>query len=139
MRIVLDTNCLIQSVSPRNIYHDVWLSIVDGKNTLCVTNEILEEYAEILTRLSGKKTADYVLEFLVKSRHVRFFSPQYRFNLIAADPDDNKFVDCAIVANARYIVTNDHHYDVLRQIEFPVVDVMALKDFLSLLHSQDNF
>lgn len=45
MRIVLDTNCLIQSVSPRSIYHEVWLSVVDGRNTLCVTNEILEEYA----------------------------------------------------------------------------------------------
>ena len=97
MRIVLDTNCLIQSVSPRSIYYEVWLSVVDGKNTLCVTNEILEEYAEILTRLSGKQTADYVLEFLIKSRNVRFFSPQYRFNLITADPDDNKFVDCALL------------------------------------------
>ena len=58
----------------------------------------------------------------------------YHFNLITADPDDNKFVDCAIAANARYIVTNDHHYDVLRQIQFPIVDIMALKDFLNLLH-----
>ena len=136
MRIVLDTNCLIQSVAPRSSYHDVWRSILEGKNTLCVSNEILDEYAEILTRFFGRDTADFVLDFIVESRHVEFFSPQYRFNLITADPDDNKFVDCAIQANARYIVTNDHHYDVLRRIKFPVVDIMALQDFLALLHSE---
>lgn len=58
----------------------------------------------------------------------------YHFNLITADPDDNKFVDCAIQANARYIVTNDHHYDVLRQIDFPKVGVIKLIDFLSMIH-----
>ncbi len=134
MRIVLDTNCLIQSVPPRSSYHDVWQSVISGENTLCVTNEILEEYAEILSRLSGRDTADYVLDFIIESRHVSLFTPRYRFNLITADPDDNKFVDCAIIANARYIVTNDHHYDVLRQIPFPVVDVITLKDFQSQLH-----
>ncbi len=138
MRIVLDTNCLIQSVSPRSSHHEVWRSILEGKNTLCVSNEILDEYAEILTRFFGRDTAEYVLDFIIESRHVRFFSPQYRFNLITTDPDDNKFVDCAIQANARYIVTNDHHYDVLRQIKFPVVDVIALKEFLGILHSEDQ-
>ena len=57
MRIVLDTNCLIQSISPKSAYHDIWLSILNGKNTLCVSNEILEEYAEILNRLAGETTA----------------------------------------------------------------------------------
>jgi len=133
MRIVLDTNGLIQCVSPRSIYHDVWLSILNGQNTLCVTNEIMEEYAEILHRLAGSYTAELVLNAILESKHVERFAPYYHFNLITADPDDNKFVDCAIQANARYIVTNDHHYDVLRTIDYPVVDIMALKDFAEML------
>ena len=134
MRIVLDTNSLIQSISPKSVYHDVWLSVLTGRNTLCVSNEILEEYAEILNRLAGKKTADLVLNTIIECKNVVFLTPYYHFNLISADPDDNKFVDCAIQANARYIVTNDHHYDVLRQIEFPKVGIIKLMDFLQMIH-----
>ena len=134
MRIVLDTNSLIQSISPKSVYHDVWLSVLTGRNTLCVSNDILEEYAEILNRLAGKKTADLVLNTIIECKNVVFLMPYYHFNLISADPDDNKFVDCAIQANARYIVTNDHHYDVLRQIEFPKVDIIKLMDFAQMIH-----
>ena len=134
MRIVLDTNSLIQSISPKSIYHDVWLSVLSGRNTLCVSNEILEEYAEILNRLAGKTTAELVLNTIIECKNVVFLTPYYHFNLITSDPDDNKFVDCAIQANARYIVTNDHHYDVLRQIEFPKVGIIKLTDFLQLIH-----
>jgi len=34
---------------------------------------------------------------------------------------------------ARYVVTNDHHFDVLRQTPFPYVDVIALAEFAELL------
>ena len=113
MRIVLDTNCLIQSISPKSMYHDVWASVLDGRNTLCISNEILEEYTEILQRLVGYDTAELVINAILKCRNVLLFAPHYHFNLIQADPDDNKFVDCAIQANAHYIVTNDRHYHVL--------------------------
>lgn len=134
MRIVLDTNSLIQSISPRSSYYSVWMSVRSGRNTLCVSNEILDEYAEILQRLAGRDTAEMVLDAIVRSKHTLFFTPYYHFNLITADPDDNKFVDCAIQSNARYIVTNDHHYDVLRQIDFPKVGVVKLMDFLPMIH-----
>ena len=55
MNIVLDTNCLLMSLSRRSAYYPVWRDFVDGKYTLCVTNEILAEYEEILTKKSGRK------------------------------------------------------------------------------------
>ena len=67
------------------------------------------------------------------SKFVELITPYYNFGLITQDPDDNKFVDCAIAANARYIVTNDHHYDVLKGINFPPIDVINLDDFMRLL------
>ena len=138
MRIVLDTNCLIQSVGRHSEFRPIWDSILNGQNTLCITNEILAEYTEILGRLFNPQFAERVVLAILKNPFVEHFSPHYRFNLITADPDDNKFVDCAIVANARYIVTNDHHYDVLRKISYPSVDVITLKDFLDLLRSQNE-
>ena len=96
-----------------------------GRNILCVSNEIIEEYIEILQQLTNKEIANIIIEAIVNSPYVEFITPYYRFNLIKTDPDDNKFVDCAISANARYIVTNDHHYDVLHDIKFPRVDVIT--------------
>lgn len=133
MRIVLDTNCLIQSIPEHSRYHEVWQSLVKGENTLCVSNEIIEEYMEILQRLTDNETAELVVKTIVNSPFVEFVTPYYHFELIKADPDDNKFVDCAIAANARYIVSNDRHYDILRQTSFPHVEVIALSDFLTLL------
>ena len=135
MRIVLDTNSLIQCVGYQSIYRPVWQSILSGQNTLCVSNEILCEYEEILSRFFRPEFAEVVISAIMESGHVELINPTYRFNLIQADPDDNKFVDCAIYANARYIVTNDRHYDVLGTIAFPKVNVIKLADFLLMIHN----
>lgn len=133
MRIVLDTNCLIQSIPSHSTYRRIWDSILAGQNVLCLSNEIIEEYSEILTKLTSKETAVIVLNAILNSPYVEFITPYYRFNMIQADPDDNKFVDCAIAGNAKYIVTNDHHYDILRETPFPHVDVMSITEFFALL------
>ena len=134
MKIVLDTNSLIQSVGIHSPYRPVWNSILEGENTLCVTNDILEEYLEILQRFFRPGFAEVVIDTITECPFVEFITPYYHFNLIDADPDDNKFVDCAICADAKYIVTNDRHFDVLKTIRFPEVDIIALKEFVKLLH-----
>lgn len=55
--------------------------------------------------------------------------PHYTFALIEADKDDNKFVDCAIAANAKCIVTEDKHFRVLKNIPFPKVEVLGREEF----------
>ena len=57
-RIVLDTNCLIQSVSSRSPYRRVWDSFFVGTNLLCVTTFILNEYEEILSLLTNEEAAN---------------------------------------------------------------------------------
>lgn len=135
-RIVLDTNSLIQSIPPRSKYHQIWKSFLDGTNVLCVSTEILEEYEEILQRLTDEDTAQLVIELIINNPYTQFLTPYYKFNLIAEDPDDNKFVDCAIAANAKYIVSEDRHFDVLKTCSFPKVDVIGLDLFASLLESK---
>lgn len=50
----------------------------------------------------------------------------------------DKFVDCAFAANATYIVSNDKHYDVLKEIDFPKILVLKLQEFLGLLQSEKD-
>ena len=116
MRIVLDTNSLIRSIPPHSQYHGVWMSFVVGSNKLCVSNDIIEEYTEILQKLTDEETAELIVSTIINSPFVEFITPFYHFELIVADKDDNKFVDCAIAAQAKFIVTDDHHFRILKSI-----------------------
>ena len=107
---------------------------INEEYTLCLSNEIMHEYEEILGSHASPLVANLFLKVLEFSENVIHKDPFFKLNLIKKDPDDNKFVDCAIQANARYIVTNDHHYDILRQIDFPKVGIIKLMDFLLMIH-----
>jgi putative PIN family toxin of toxin-antitoxin system len=89
-------------------------SLQSGTLTWAVSTEILMEYDEVISREAGVDAATRVMRVLeLASRlwgNVRLVSPSFRFQLICDDPDDNKFADCAIVADAEYIITSDHHF-----------------------------
>lgn len=132
-RIVLDTNCLILSVPLASPYHAVWNSFLDGRNYLCVSTEILSEYEEIISRFWGVQIADLILNTITTNRYTIYSDPSFRFGLIKNDTDDNKFVDCAICANAKFIVTEDHHFNILKQIDFPKVETISIDEYLASL------
>ena len=132
-RIVLDTNSLIQSIPSRSPYRPIWNSFMDGTNILCVSGEILNEYEEILERETSHAFALLAMNVIINNPYTIFVTPYYRFNLIKADPDDNKFVDCAVAGNARFVVTEDSHYKILREIDFPKVDIIGLDDMLQMV------
>ena len=104
-----------------------------GKIVLCVTNEIIEEYLEILSQKTTPIIASNIVSILLSQKNVEFVTPYYKLHLIQADEDDNKFVDCAIVSNAIFIVTEDKHFKELENIPFPKVEVVGIDDFLKYL------
>ena len=133
LRVVIDTNVLLVSISSRSPYHLIYRSFIDGLYTLCVTTDMLDEYAEILSQKLGQERSLYVLESIDNFPNVKSFTRYYRWELITVDPDDNKFVDAALACNADYIVTNDGHFDVLKNVPFPKVNVISADEFLALL------
>lgn len=132
-RLVLDTNSLIQCASSRSPYNDLWRSFQDGRNVLCVTTAILEEYAEILTKLTSEKFSEYVLNVITNNPDTLFVTPYFHFSVIHADPDDDKFVDCAVAANAKFIVTEDNHFKVLKNYAFPNVEIIRLDEIIRMI------
>lgn len=137
-KIVLDTNCLIASLSRHSVYYPVWTDFQAGKYVLCVTNDILDEYEEIIGQKTSSIVARNVIDLLLKSKNVEYVIPHFKLGLIEADHDDNKFVDCAFASNATYIVSDDSHFDVLKTIDFPQLLVLKLKEFLGILQAEDE-
>ena len=102
-KIVLDTNCLLVYISKYGEAYPVWRGFLDGRYTLCVSTEILDEYEEIIASMTTPDIARNVVDTILKRRNVLRVDPYYHWHIITADPDDNKFVDCAFAANATYI------------------------------------
>lgn len=131
--MVVDTNVLLVSISDRSVFHWLYRGILSGHFDLAVTTEILDEYAEIIGKKWHPDVASDVCRTLLELPNVQRIEPSFRMNLIPEDPDDNKFVDCAFAANAHYLVSNDKHYDVLKQREFPQINVLTIQQLAQLL------
>ena len=132
-KIVLDTNCLVVSVSPSSKYHIVWDNLEKGEYDLFVTDEIIYEYQEILEHFISPEVASEVVWLLLNLKNVHLVETYYKFNLIKQDPDDNKFVDCAIAVGATYIVSNDNHFNELNKYDFPKVEHINIYKFMDWL------
>ena len=128
MKIVVDTNVLLNAILPASGNYWLLEDILNGTYTLCVTTEILSEYAEIFARFYSPSVADNFLTALLYSPFVERTDVYFRWGAISADPDDNKFFDCAVAANAICIVTNDRHFDVLKNRSFPDIPVLRPED-----------
>lgn len=127
--VVLDTNCLIQILPTRSLYHRIWTDFLEGRYRLCVSNEILAEYEEILGLHASPEVAHNVVEAIARHPKTLYRESYYHFHLLSdIDKDDDKFVDCAITAGADYIVTEDSHFDRLKQIPFPQLNVLTLDE-----------
>ena len=133
MKIVLDTNCLLCSVPPKSEYHCILTSLQRGFYTLCYSNEILTEYEELLMRFYSNPLTYSLLNFIINSIHTQQITPHFKWNLIIADEDDNKFVDCALNGGADYIVTNDKHFNILSKIDFSSIKVIDIDMFKNIL------
>lgn len=100
---------------------------------IVITNEILMEYEEIISNKYSIAVAKNVVRTLLLLPNVIQIDVFYNWYLIVNDVDDNKFVDCAVSASADYIVTNDRHFEVLRAVTFPLVNVINISEFQRLL------
>ena len=132
-RIVLDTNCLLQSLPSKSPYHKIWSDVLCGKISLCVNTEILDEYEEILSQKINSEVATNVVEAIARLHTTIYQEIYVHFNLIRDDADDNKFADCAVASGAEFIVTNDKHYNVLKRTPWPDVNVLNIKEFIKVL------
>ena len=133
MKVVLDTNCLLVILPQNSQYRSVWDAFRLRKFTLCYSTETLQKYEELLMRFYSADFTSLTVDMLLKSPNILQTIPYYKWNLISSDPDDNKFVDCALNAGVDYIVTNDKHFNILKKIDFPKLKVVNLDAFMKII------
>jgi putative PIN family toxin of toxin-antitoxin system len=130
VRIVLDTNILISGVFFRGKERDLLELWFSGKFDVICTEEIFEEYSEVLTRFTEKsggnkhqKITDIIAKNCLFIKNV--YNEKY-----SRDPDDDKFINCAISGGAKYIVSGDKDLLVLKKIGD--LKIITASNFLKL-------
>lgn len=127
--LVLDTNVFLVILAKNYRFHWIFKALIQGCFDLCVSTEILKEYEEIIAKKYGINTADSALDFLLILPNIKLTEPYYKWNLISQDEEDNKFVDCAVAGNADFIISNDRHFRILKEIDFPKITVLTIHEF----------
>ncbi|WP_221269210.1 putative toxin-antitoxin system toxin component, PIN family [Mucilaginibacter sp. X5P1] len=133
MLVVIDTNVLLVSISSRSKYHWLYQLIIDKKIQVAFTHDILSEYEEQIGLHWHPDVATNLTRSLTELSTAFLITIYYNLQLITADIDDNKFVDCAFAANADFILTNDSHFNILKTIDFPSIPTLRLDEFHELL------
>ena len=131
MRIVVDTNVIASAIffgrKPYQLLH----YIMEGRVDVVASKEIVDEYEEIVLRLKQKypriDTRIPLQELLSKFEIIRVSSDIQA----SRDPDDNKFISCAIDGKCLYIVSGDD--DLLSVGNYGDVEILTVAEFLSRL------
>ncbi len=108
IRTVVDTNVFISSFfggNPRKII-TLWKS---GKILLCLSGPIIDEYVAVLSRM-GLQNEDELAELLslfTKGFHSLYTANTPKLDIVEKDPDDNKFIECAVALKSEFIISGD--------------------------------
>jgi len=128
-KIVLDTNILISAIvfggKPRKILN----SIITGKIRFATSKYILEEVENVLSGKKFKYPPQVVHEIRNAIEELgELIEPEKKVNIIKKDPADNRILECAMAANADFIISGDHHLLELKQ--YKNIPIITTSEFL---------
>lgn len=131
MRVVLDTNTLISALlfsGTASRLVPLWQS---RRITVLLSRAILQEYLRVLTypkfRLSDQEVRGLIEEELLP--FVETVRVRKRLAVVRRDPEDNKFLECAVAGRAEHLVTGDQ--DLLELGAYRGITILAAGDFLN--------
>lgn len=130
IKVVVDTNVFISSFfggNPRKII-DLWKS---GEITLCLSKPIVDEYIEVLRRLKlqDEKELEELLGLFAHGVHLVYTAKTPELHVVEEDPDDDKFIECAVALKARFVITGDSAVKKIQ--DYMNIKIVSPREFLS--------
>ena len=132
---VIDTNIFVASLSSTSVYHWIIRALLKEQFILCISNEIQLEYEEVLIRKYGFEVATNFIKALEELPNVQKVDIHYKWDILP-DADDNKFIDATVAGGASFLVSEDKHFRILYQIDFPKISLMRLAEFSAWYESE---
>ena len=133
MRIVIDTNVIASAIFFGGKPYQLLQYIMEGQVDVVASKEIVDEYEEIVLRLKQKypsiSTRIPLQEILGRFEIIRVTADIH----ISRDPDDDKFISCAIDGKCLYIVSGDR--DLLDIEHYGDIEILTVVDFLNRIEN----
>jgi len=128
-KVVVDTNVFVSAAllnGKSTVLMEKWK---EGKFILLFSPDIFDEYFEIIARPKFNQEEKDIRDFaeLLTERGIAV-EPQMRLNIVKEDPDDNRFLECAVAGEADFIVSGDSHLLNLR--EYKGIKILKIVQFL---------
>jgi len=133
MKVIIDSNVLVAIIGKKSILRPIWDAFINGRYSIAVSEDILKEYEEILQRHAAKGADKLIMEIFIESPDIYVQTVYYKWNALDNDPEDNKFFDIAVAANADYLITDDVHFNKVSKLKFPQINVVSSKEFLRII------
>lgn len=129
MKVVIDTNIFVSSFfggNPRKII-DLWKK---EKITLCLSKAILDEYVDVLCRigLKDEHELEELLALFSRGFNLLFTTKTPKISIVKKDPDDDKFIECAVALKADAVITGDKKILVIK--EYMGINIVTPQHFL---------
>ena len=129
MKIVVDTNVIISGVFFNGLPYRFLNEIVSNEIEIVASEEIINEYYNISEELVKSKTGKFNKElFDIVIGKIKIINTQTKIN-VCRDPDDNKFLECAVDGRAIYVVSGDK--DLLTIQQYQGVLIVSVADYYS--------
>lgn len=133
VRSVLDTNIWIAGIIWRGNPYRVRL-LAQSREFVSVTSlSILVEIARVLREYFGLSDGQVYEWYCCIGECSEIIVPMRSLNVVPNDPDDNKFIECAVEGKASFVVSRDAH--LLRLKVYDQVQIVDDEAFLSILGS----
>ena len=136
IKAVLDANIYISSIFwEKGNPHKIIEKIINQEIQAFISNEILEELKKVLKRDFDEPNELIEDQIKLIKEYSEIIETSEKINIIQEDADDNKIIECAISANANYIITGDNH--LLKLKEFRGIKIVNSKDFLEITNQEE--
>lgn len=133
-KVVIDTNVFISSFFggiPRKII-SLWKN---DEIVLCLSQGIIEEYLEVLNRLGLKEKSEIenLTKLFAEGYNAVFTAKTPNIEVVKDDPEDNKFLECAVALDCKIIVSGDKHLLELRK--YIDIEILSPREFIDLYNT----
>jgi putative PIN family toxin of toxin-antitoxin system len=129
MKVVIDTNVFVSSFfggNPKKII-DLWKN---GELLICLSKSILDEYVEVLQEMGLKNGGELeeLLSLFGRGFNILFTTKTLKLKVVKKDPDDDKFIECAVALKADVIITGDREVEKIN--EYMGIKILSPRNFL---------
>jgi putative PIN family toxin of toxin-antitoxin system len=137
MKLVLDTNIFISSFFWGGNPRKIMVQIINGRDTLFVSDEILQEVFSVMSRPKFNVNRLQIIRFIESIEEIAHSVPTLgTIRGVCCDSDDDKMLECAVLGNVDFIISGDSNLLSLK--EFHGISITEASEYMNKIEKTNG-